>query len=101
MAFETFVIAMSWRAGAYALVEKYSLNNKSEVDWARLEAEQSWNDISENSSYQDYVMAVGQRMFEKYALGAELKEFIARTSTAPTFFYLLHRAEFESGLSVD
>lgn len=103
MAFENFVVAISWRNGDYGITEKYSINDRTELDWVSLDAENAWNNVSENSSYQDFVMAVSKPMFNKCARGVGAKEFFTRTSQAEkhTMFYLIHRAEYESGMSID
>jgi hypothetical protein len=98
MAFEKTVVAMSWRGGGYGIVEKHSVKDRTDLDWDALEAEYSWNDVSENSSYLDFAMAVSKPMFEKFAVGTEAKAFFSRTSETGAFFYLIHRAEWESGL---
>lgn len=97
MAFESFVLAVSWRDGTYGIVEKLEVDNRNDLDWVALEAKYSWHDVSQNSSYQDFAMAVSAPMFQKCAVGTAAKDFFTRTSDAHTFFYLIHRAEWESG----
>ena len=98
MAFDWNVVALSWREGVYAVVEKQDFSGFTEIDWSAVEAAHSWSDVSENGGYQDFVMTLNGRQLEPFLVSKRAREFFARTR-ARTFVYLIHRAEWESGLN--
>lgn len=99
MATDATIVALSWRAGVYAVVEQQQFNGADQIDWRRLGAAHAWNDVSNGQGYQDRVMTLSQDQLEPFLVGAVAREFVARTMKAHTFVYLIHLAEWESGLS--
>lgn len=98
MAFDRIVVAMSWREGTYKVIESHTFNGSDALNWKAIEASHTWNDITGDPGYQDQVIVISARQFREYLINDEAHSFYQRTTDAHAFMYLIHRAEWESGL---
>lgn len=99
MAFDTHLVAISWRLGAYAVVAQTMAN----VNIDALREAGYLHDVSENASYLDEAAIIRKDDFAKFLLpstnqwGKAAAEW-CETLPPETAFIVIHRAEWESGL---
>ncbi|RME67765.1 MAG: hypothetical protein D6781_12530 [Verrucomicrobia bacterium] len=99
MAFETVIIALSWREGKYAVVDSIS----GPINEQALLCEGRFQDVSSNPGYVDQMAVFAKDQFRRYLLWpndertAEVRQWYDALPEEVAFI-LVHRAEWESGL---
>ena len=102
MAFETHIIALSWRNGNYAVVAQTTVPVNTET----LEKDGLFNNVSENTSFIDEAAILHKNDFRKYLLPESdlfYETALEWYTSLPkeTVFIIVHRAEWESCLADD
>jgi hypothetical protein len=98
-AFETNLVAITWKGGTYQVVSQIIAH----IDDAALARDGLLHDVSENSSYIDEAAILEKGSFEKYFLPeSDLRREAARqwysALSEDVAFVFIHRAQYESGL---
>lgn len=99
MASDHTLIAVAWRGGEYAVLETKAFNTTREIDWTALLAAHPLKDVAPDVGYADGAAVLAPFHLEEFIRGPEARAFADRTKAAGAFFYLVHRAEWESGLA--
>lgn len=99
MAFETNLIALSWRDGRYAVISHLIAHINTEL----LRNEGRLHNVSGGTGYVDEATILSRAQFERYLLPESLpwsRSVQEWYSTLPNevAFIIVHRAEWESGM---
>ncbi|HPW85409.1 MAG TPA: hypothetical protein PLL83_13565 [Rhodoferax sp.] len=98
MASNRHVIAVRWHEGKYAVIADQIFNGQDDIDWRALEAKHPWNDVSVDTGYHDHASVVSLEQLSRYVRSDAARAYVERTKAAGVFLYLIHRAEYETGL---
>jgi hypothetical protein len=99
-AFETNLVAISWHQSRYAVVSQ----TIAHIDTGAMKRDGLFNDVSEDAGYIDEAAILQKSAIEKYFLPDsnawhEAAKLWYASLPRDTMFILVHRAEWESGLS--
>jgi len=100
MAFETIIIALSWRDAEYSVVSRIH----APVNEEAIDREGRFQDVSSNPGYVDQMAIFEKGQFRRYLLWpnddrtTEVRQWYD-TLPEDVAFILVHRSEWESGLA--
>lgn len=95
MAFDLEIVAIQWLAGRHFVVAENIFN--SDLKSAELKAAFPLHDVSENSAYIDEATILSRTQLLSFVNSDRLQAWLDNEAKDGTFF-LIHRAEWESGL---
>lgn len=102
MAFDYFAVAIRWHEGKYSAIAETG-NVEKLIDWPALIAAYPLNDLTEErdgmrSGYVDQGTILPVHRFREFAQSDSIKSWLDGPAKGAAFI-LIHRAEWESGLT--
>lgn len=100
MAFDRHIIALTLRAGVYSVIADRIFNSNADIDWSGIEATSPFRDISGPTLYVDEACIISPEDMPKFARSDVARSYIERECEGALLF-VIHRAEWESGIPDD
>lgn len=100
MAFHRHIIGIDWRAGEYSIISDEIFNTNTEIDWTALEVAHPLLDVGGPTLYDDRAIVLSPEQLRGFVRGDKAREFVEKTCKG-AFLFLIHRAEWESGIPDD
>lgn len=99
MASDYTLIGLRWRHGEYSVAGSEIFNTIKEVDWSGLRSAHPLKDVAPDVGYADEMTVITPVDLAKFIRGENAQAFYDRMMAENVFVFLVHRAEWESGLS--